>query len=105
MITINGLKTILNPIVSTYEDHITQSQKVNLPYVVLIEMSSENMFADNSTYQEIIPMQIILHQASRDRTLEASIKEALTTNHIPYEENTEWDKDNKLYATTYDING
>lgn len=105
MITISKLKTILSPIVDTYEHHITAKGQVQLPYVVLIEMSSENMFADNKTYQEIMPLQVILHQASRNATLEASIKQALNNNHIPFEQNTEWDKDNLLYATTFDING
>lgn len=105
MLTISKLKTILSPIVSVYEDHITQNTQIPLPYVVLIEMASENMFADNQTYQEIIPLQIILHQASRDYTLEARIKTALNDNHIPYEVDTEWDKENLLYATTFDING
>ncbi|MBQ0111922.1 MAG: hypothetical protein KBT03_02220 [Bacteroidales bacterium] len=67
-------------------------------------MTSENMFADNMTYQEVMPLNIILHQASRDNTLEASIKSTLNQNHIPYECDTNWDKDNLLYATTFSIN-
>lgn len=105
MITISSIKTILEPIVDVYEDHITEKTQVQLPYVVLIEMSSQNMFADNSTYQQVMPLQAILHQAKRNQALEEEIKAAFTDNHIPFEQDTEWDKDNLLYATTFDING
>lgn len=105
MLTVEKLRTLLSPVVSVYEDHITEKQQVSMPYVVLLEMTSENYFADNQVYQEVIPMQIILHQASRDYTLEASIKTILNDNHIPYEVQTMWDKDYYLYATTFDVNG
>lgn len=105
MIEINSIKNILEPIVDVYEEHITSKTPVQLPYVVLIEMPSDNMFADNHTLQEILPLQAILHQAKRDRDLERKVKEAFTNNNVPYQEYTDWDKDNSLFATTYDING
>ena len=106
MITISKLKTILSPVVSVYEHHITTNTQVQLPYAILIEMDSDNVFADNQTYQEIMPLQIILVEAKRNDTLEANIKNALTTNNIPF--NTQspiWDKDEEIYLITFDING
>lgn len=105
MLTVDYLENILKSKVTVVKDHVTTNKQVELPYVVILEMSSENIFADNRTYMEIIPMQVILHQAHRDSTLEETIKGVFNDNHIPYEVDTEWDRNNLLYATTFDING
>lgn len=105
MRTASDIITILSPIITVVENHVTSKTQIPLPYVVLLEMDSVNMFADNQTYQEIIPIDLILHQASRNHTLEASIKQALNDNHIPYEVSSPtWDKNYQLYATTFSIN-
>lgn len=104
MLTKQDLITLLSPVVSNiYEDHISTNQVMNFPYIVILEMGTDNTFADNSTYHENMPINVILHQAQRDNTLESNIKNVFNTNHIPYQYDTNWDKDNLLYATTYSI--
>lgn len=104
MITKEELLEVLNEIVPSYEDHITTKEPMKLPYIVLLQMGSENMFADNKTHFEITPYSFILHEAKRNEELENSIKEVLNDNSIPYElQSPEWDSTHKLYALTFDI--
>lgn len=86
------------------DGHITSKQKVDLPYIVVIENGTSNMFTDNYTFYEITNYSFVLHQAKRDYVLEEGIKSLLNENQIPYEiTDVEWDETYLLWALTFDV--
>lgn len=87
-----------------FYNHTTKKDIVNTPYIVYIDTGSNNVFADNETYGEIMSYTIILFNHERNETVEGKIKTLLTNNHIPYEiSDIRWEEDILLWTTQFDI--
>lgn len=87
-----------------FYNHTTRKDTVNLPFIVYLDDGSDNMFADNITYQEITDYSIILHSTSVDSDIEGSLKTLLTSNGIPFERNEpDFDEDLLFYTIVYEI--
>lgn len=104
MVTKSNLQTILSATGLTIVDgHTTTDQVVNLPYIVLIEGASQNFKADNQAYAKMQRFMVILISGARDTTHESSIETIFDNNHIFYEKEVDWDEDNLIYTTQYDV--
>ena len=99
------LDTLLKSLsIQVFYNHTTTKDVVNTPYIVYFDTGSNNMFADNQTYGEIMSYTIILFSDKRDETSEASIKNLLTTNNIPYEiGDIDWNDDILLWSVQFEI--
>lgn len=87
-----------------YYNHTTSKDIVNLPFIVYLDNNSNNIFSDNETYYEVVNYTIILHTTDPNDSLIGSIKELLTTYHIPYEfDGTDWNNDLLFYQIQFSI--
>ena len=57
----------------------------SVPYICYRTQGTENFFADNKIYQEVVPVDIELYTEKKDLTAESKIKAALQNNGINYE--------------------
>lgn len=99
------LETMLNTLgYQVFYNHTTQKDTVSTPYIVYIDTGSDNMFADNETYGEIMSYSIIILNHKRDEQVESSLKTLLTNNNIPYDiSDIRWNDDIMIWTTQFDI--
>lgn len=98
------LETLLKTLnIQVFYNHTTTRDVVNLPFIVYRDLGSNNLFGDNTTYEEITEYQIILHSSTRDETTEGKIKTLLTNNMIPYEMEQDWQEDILMWTTVFDF--
>lgn len=97
----NLLKTLNVPV---FYNHTTRKDNVSLPFLVYLDLSSNNLKTDNRVYFEITNYTIIIHSTERETTLETNLKTLLNQNRITYELNgVDWDEDLMFYQISYNI--
>jgi hypothetical protein len=62
-----------------------KNQPPSIPYICCRTVGTENFFADNVIFQEVIPVDIELYTEKKDLIAEKKIKEVLQANKINYE--------------------
>lgn len=60
----------------------------DLPYIVLVPQTTEDVMADGSSYLELTPYNIELYTRYRDMDLEARLESALKDAGFPRQKNT-----------------
>jgi len=76
----------------------------SVPYICYRTQGTENFFADNKIYQEIVPVDIELYTEKKDLTAESKVKAALQNNGINYEMVPEVYIDSeKLFMNTFEM--
>lgn len=97
------LKSILSTLsIPIAYNHFNKETK--LPYLLYLEDSSNNTFADNKVYYENCSFNLELYTEIKDTTLENQLKTILTNNEIPYEKTYEdYLSDERMYEITYTI--
>lgn len=95
------LKTLNIPVAY---DHFESNKQVTPPFIAYRETAPETFKADDETYFRPYNFTIELVTEKKDVTLEKTIEDLLTTNHIPYDISGEvWDEDEKIYHNFYEI--
>lgn len=75
-----------------------------LPFITYIEGGSLNLFADNSTFQKVINVDIELYYEYKDLELEGKLEKALNDNDIPWESYPDvWIESEKCFQKIYEI--
>lgn len=76
----------------------------SIPYICFRTLGTENFYADNKIYQEVIPVDIELYTEKKDLTAETKVKAALQDNGINYEMVPEVFIDSeKLFMNTFEV--
>jgi hypothetical protein len=76
----------------------------SIPYICYRTQGTENFFADNKIYQEVVPVDIELYTEKKDLTAESKVKAALQAKGINYEMVPEVFIDSeKLFLNTFEV--
>lgn len=76
----------------------------SVPYICYQTQGTENFYADNKIYQEVIPVDIELYTERKDLTAENKVKAALQEKEINYEMVPEIFIDSeKLFLNTFEV--
>ena len=78
-------------------------QAPNLPYVVLVPLPTENMFADSRLYKKIAPYHIELYQRERDVPTEKRLEAILNEARIPWERYHSTDENGMVVIAVYTV--
>lgn len=100
--TLEELKTILDTThlkVSYSSVPLTES----LPNIVYYQNEVRNFAADGIVYFSRKRVSVSLYAKTRDQADEALVEDAFTANGIYWTKTVEYDDDQKLYITEYDI--
>lgn len=80
----------------------TTKQVVSFPYIVYLDVGSDNFVADNVVFKNIMNYQVILHNDERDEELEKKIMNFFNDNMIVYEiSDIDWDEDLSMWITSF----
>lgn len=75
-----------------------------LPFITYIDGGSNNLFADNSTFQKAINVDVELYFEYKDLELEEKLEKALNDNNIPWESYPDvWIESEKCFQKIYEI--
>lgn len=80
-------------------DHGDIGTKV--PYITY-KTNTNNIFADNSVYEEKLQLSIWLYSSFRDRKNEKKLEEILNKNNIAWNRDTTYDSGSKVYISIYE---
>lgn len=95
------LKTLDIPVAY---DHFDSNKNVKPPFLVYREISTNTFKADDSTYYRPLNYELELVTEIKDVSLQQSIEDLLTNNHLPYDVGDEvWDDDEHIYHNFYEI--
>lgn len=76
----------------------------SVPYICYRTQGTENFFADNKIYQEVVPVDIELYTEKKDLTAEGKIRAALQDNEINYEMVPEvYINSEELFLNTFEV--
>ena len=73
------------------------------PFLIYIDLNSENFGADNIVYYESRNIDIDLYTETIDDDLESRLKAIFTENEIYYEWDRSWIDSEKVYKTTFEV--
>ncbi|MED4052937.1 hypothetical protein P4654_02025 [Niallia taxi] len=76
----------------------------SIPYICYRTQGTENFFADNKIYQEVVPVDIELYTEKKDLTAENKLKNALQEYGINYEMLPEvYINSEELFLNTFEV--
>jgi len=76
----------------------------SIPYICYRTQGTENFFADNKIYQEVVPVDIELYTEKKDLIAEKKLKNALQENGINYEMLPEvYINSEELFLNTFEV--
>lgn len=85
-------------------DHFDSNKNITPPFVVYRETDVDTFKADNYTCFRDYNFEIELITEKKNPSLQTSLENLLTTNHIPYDLRDErWDNEEKIYHNYYEI--
>ena len=73
------------------------------PFLIYMDVGSENFGADNVTYFESINIDVEVYTDRIDDDLEDRIKKLFDDNGIYYDWSRQWISQEKIYQTTYEV--
>lgn len=74
-----------------------------LPFICYLETSTNNVFADNKTYDVIRGIDIELYTENKDVASESLVEQALNDANIPWNKYEEYIDIEKCYQITYSV--
>ena len=81
------------------------SKKQSTPFICYLDDGSNNLVADNIVVEESTAIRIELYTSKKDLEAERKIKQFLTSNEIPYEQDsTFFIESEKLFLCVFNIN-
>lgn len=72
-----------------------------LPFICFIYGESADLYADNSNYQPITPVQVELYTVVKDFELEDAVEDVLASHGITWEKDEGFLDSEKMHMTTY----
>lgn len=73
------------------------------PFLIYLDVGSENFAADNIVFHEIINIDVELYTKHVDDALDSRIKQLFTDHEIFYEWSRNWIEQEKIYQTIYEV--
>lgn len=71
------------------------------PFVAFMFTDGDDMYADDSNYQDIRRLVIELYTAEKDFTWENTVRGVLNTNNMPFQMGSAYLDDEHVYITTF----
>lgn len=85
-----------------FYNHTTRKDNPKFPYIVYLELDTNNFVADNRVYRTRTNYLLVVHTPNRDDEINEKVMKLLTDNSIPYEVNgVDWDNSDLYYAISY----
>src|SRR5690606_31575761 len=75
----------------------------SIPFITYVEVGSDNMHADNRTWQRVRNINIELYTDKKDLVAEAKVEALLDENEIPYQSYEVYIDSEKVFQKTYQI--
>lgn len=102
--TLIELKLILDTIGYPVAYSHFKDSPPSIPYICYRTQGTENFYADNKIYQEVVPVDIELYTEKKDLTAENKLKNALQENGINYEILPEvYINSEELFLNTFEV--
>lgn len=79
------------------------TSKKNPPFVCYLVTPSDNFSADNTTYHEVINVDIELYTKIKDETAENKIKKLLNEHELPWEYDEQYIQSEGVFQCTFSI--
>lgn len=95
------IRSLLNSIAPTYYSHAPIGTA--LPFITYLANHENNFGADNKVYQIITDVTITAYMTAEDLDIEDSINAALDDAGIYWTSSTDYDREQKLYTTIYEM--
>lgn len=92
------LKTL--PIPVTYSHF---EQPTTPPFIVYVNKSNDNLFADNKVHIEIENVNIEFYSHKKNLAMEKQIQDLLNNNELPYDKSESYIKEEKLIKINYEV--
>ena len=80
-----------------------QGPPPSIPFITYVEVGSDNMHADNRTWQRVRNINIELYTDKKDLVAEAKVEALLDENEIPYQSYEVYIDSEKVFQKTYQI--
>lgn len=74
-----------------------------LPFITYVTDHNNNFGADDKVYKEVTGLTVTLYMGADDLSLEADLATALNDADIYWTSSTDYDDDQKLYTTIYEM--
>lgn len=81
--------------------HFSEATAKPTPFICYLYTDDNDVFADNSNYQEIKTLVIELYTDAPDFTIETSIKNILAAHDLTWSREQDYIDDEKMYITTF----
>lgn len=99
--TNDEIAEMLNRIADTHYSHAPIGTAI--PFITYITEFSNNFGADDKVYQKVKSVTITAYMGSLDLHIDTEIQQALDNMNIYWTSSTDYDSDQKLYTTTYEM--
>ena len=84
-------------------DHFAEGKSPDPPFIIFTLPGTENMFADDVTYQQIVELDIELYTDAKFPPHERMIEVVLDSHEIPWNKEEVWIEEEKLYEVRYEV--
>lgn len=79
------------------------TQAPALPYIIVMDPSSDNMFADNTVYVQIDEYRVELYAEHKSTAIEKVLEDVFKTYEIPWNKDSDYIESEKMNRTSYYI--
>lgn len=84
-------------------DHFAEGESPDPPFLVFTLPVTDNLFADDITYQQIIELDIELYTDFKSPPHERMVEYVLNSHEIPWNKEEVWIEDEELYEVRYEV--
>ncbi len=99
--TRQDIYNLINTVVPAWYQHAPIGTA--LPFATYLTDHNNNFGADDKVYQKVTGVTITLYMGEDDLALEDSLNDALDAADIYWTSSTDYDDDQKLYTTIYEM--
>jgi hypothetical protein len=107
MISLQDLKAILDqagyPVAYSHFIESENSPVPDPPFVCYLVTDSDNFYADNVVYKQILNVQIELYTDTKDLEVEANIERVLNDNEIPFSTSEVYIESEAMFQKLYEV--
>lgn len=80
-----------------------QGPPPSIPFITYVEVGSDNMHADNRTWQRVRNINIELYTDKKDLQAELTLEALLDENNLPYQTTETYIESEQLFQKIYEI--